>query len=121
MRISDWSSDVCSSDLGVGLGRLGCSDDLAERCRYFELIDAQDPGALRRDILERIDAALRLGLCRNRRRTIRRCGACGRNGEGRCDKKTRLVHDNILNFVMTVAATPFRSRRRPTRQTSKLL
>src|SRR3546814_19269804 len=42
-------------DRGVGLGRLGCSDDLAERCRYFELIDAQDPGAMRRDLLARID------------------------------------------------------------------
>src|SRR3546814_20400329 len=29
-------------DRGVGLGRFGCSDDLAERCRYFELIDAQE-------------------------------------------------------------------------------
>src|SRR3546814_10514116 len=39
VRISDWSSDVCSSDLGVGLGRCpgGCAGDEHR---------AQDVGAL---------------------------------------------------------------------------
>src|SRR3546814_5125064 len=33
MRISDWSSDVCSSDLAVAQGREGCRQGAHRRCR----------------------------------------------------------------------------------------
>src|SRR3546814_7394653 len=47
MRISDWSSDVCSSDLAAGLAGIGIADDLdgldqlrsAPRCLERECIE----------------------------------------------------------------------------------
>src|SRR3546814_2966459 len=40
MRISDWSSDVCSSDLHIGIGQIQRAADVA-RPRPFDLDDAR--------------------------------------------------------------------------------
>src|SRR3546814_1539788 len=67
MRISDWSSDVCSSDLGPGVVSVGSLDlhanvtperidgaDLLDAYRTYPHIDMSDTGARVARILERI-------------------------------------------------------------------
>src|SRR3546814_16629705 len=53
MRISDWSSDVCSSDLGPGGGRAAaqspCKDDPGNTSHgYKDASDGETPTPLRR-------------------------------------------------------------------------
>src|SRR3546814_1912850 len=46
MRISDWSSDVCSSDLRIGLGRRQClARHAALRHRLLHRLDDRPAGA----------------------------------------------------------------------------
>src|SRR3546814_8080768 len=51
MRISDWSSDVCSSDLDGALGGTGTHEGV-------ELVDEQDDVAAGADLLEHLLEAL---------------------------------------------------------------
>src|SRR3546814_3610047 len=57
MRISDWSSDVCSSDLQQALGTVGGGDRLQERRRggIAHVVDRDEVAALGAD--ERIGRA----------------------------------------------------------------
>src|SRR3546814_13805028 len=74
MRISDWSSDVCSSDLDVGGAELeaagGIHLDRVEEVAADELRPGDD-GLRRRDmLLQQVDAVAR--LLERRRRDIGR-------------------------------------------------
>src|SRR3546814_5884967 len=60
MRISDWSSDVCSSDLAAGVGNIVAEEDVA--LDEIAVAVAQHKGALRRqhqifadDVAARLD------------------------------------------------------------------
>src|SRR3546814_3875086 len=56
MRMSDWSSDVCSSDLAARPGRIGVlALDLVEQCGGEAILLAVEP-VLRRAV-QRIDVA----------------------------------------------------------------
>src|SRR3546814_15446829 len=104
MRISDWSSDVCSSDLGGGeLRRFGREIGVLDARLGFrqigdgrrQIVDRRlEPvllrtqvGALRRDRLDRVveDAERRRGIGRGPQADIRnrRAGEERRGGEGR--------------------------------------
>src|SRR3546814_18486115 len=41
MRISDWSSDVCSSDLAEVTGQDGCEVGIAFRCEHREAVSGE--------------------------------------------------------------------------------
>src|SRR3546814_7374670 len=65
MRISDWSSDVCSSDLdilpaNVGLRAEAISNHAAvlhprQDCLHFRMIEAEQSCAVKRDIANKFD------------------------------------------------------------------
>src|SRR3546814_5994865 len=55
MRISDWSSDVCSSDLGSGAARPAGAADGPAAGRYGDLLlDLQNPEGAEADLLRRL-------------------------------------------------------------------
>src|SRR3546814_7730208 len=55
MRISDWSSDVCSSDLGSGAARPAGAADGPAAGRYGDLLlDLQHPEGAEADLLRRL-------------------------------------------------------------------
>src|SRR3546814_14076379 len=68
MRISDWSSDVCSSDLdilpaNVGLRAEAISNHEAvlhprQDCLHFRMIEAEQSCAVKRDIAIKFDQAV---------------------------------------------------------------
>src|SRR3546814_13441354 len=62
MRISDWSSDVCSSDLaldlvGIELAGAHLLADHRDRQRYREILDAIDDFTIRRLVGQLLDEA----------------------------------------------------------------
>src|SRR3546814_2633865 len=100
MRISDWSSDVCSSDLGVAdvvhlVGLLG-DGPVKQRFRGFQLGSAGDDGRclhvpanalLRDDNVDRRAGLLRLGTA---------------EGEGRSEE-----HTSELQSLMRISYAVF--------------
>src|SRR3546814_6972035 len=54
MRISDWSSDVCSSDLRVGCGRKarGKSRNFTRKCGFVDRPDRRAERVLREEMLD---------------------------------------------------------------------
>src|SRR3546814_6820566 len=83
MRISDWSSDVCSSDLGIERGGLAVQrDDAAKLCR-------RHPALQRRQILHQLVGRL-LGRYRQRLRLDRRLGTAQLVGQA-AQQRTELV------------------------------
>src|SRR3546814_2915744 len=76
MRISDWSSDVCSSDLGIGIGkRLARAVDMEEAQRDGRNaigLSNQKAHSLLRVLAERIDGTQRRALALRRRNGFER-------------------------------------------------
>src|SRR3546814_17583656 len=90
MRISDWSSDVCSSDLRTQIGRrvLAVAATLDLERKLLALVQGSDAGALDRgDVDEnvsrpvfRLDEAVALGRVETLASTVRH-GGCLQNVE----------------------------------------
>src|SRR3546814_5065454 len=67
MRISDWSSDVCSSDLLLPLGDLLRADALDGVLRVIELVmEGENHGRQRHDDVERQAEQIGRASCRER-------------------------------------------------------
>src|SRR3546814_17444911 len=100
MRISDWSSDVCSSDLVVGQRLLGQALAVVEGAgdaeRAYVVAPAAEAVSLaRRDLAVRIeddDLESRAAMERGRDRRARIAGGCDEDGDGLCSLGTRLRH-----------------------------
>src|SRR3546814_1929706 len=112
MRISDWSSDVCSSDLG---GHRSCADQLLTR---FE----GDVGHLARRCVHLVQRAIRIGIDLNRveiagpawlnaGRAIGGFHPCARVGRLRCLRGGRWnalqlsseEHTSELQYLMSIS------------------
>src|SRR3546814_18702062 len=55
MRISDWSSDVCSSDLAEAISNHAAVLHPRQDCLHFRMIEAEQSCAVKRDIANKFD------------------------------------------------------------------
>src|SRR3546814_14824591 len=89
MRISDWSSDVCSSDLPVHLARLRKGEETFVVDMIQEMLFSREPEALF-DIVKLLPKRHRLCSFRGRQDLPRLCGYPLFSGQTRAEEAVRV-------------------------------